>query len=595
MRNLIWVLPALLLGFWLWFGTLGGGPEAAADAETASQGDVVLDPQQATSELVGLPTEARTSERTEVAPDSLVPAKTRTEGIPVANLLNGIVQGPNGKPSPNTLVGMAELDDERGPKSRGGRALTESDDQGRFELQVPKWALGQEVLLVARRSDSRPASKVLRLTPTVLQAAHTLDLRAGSQVWGQVIRDGQPVVGAGAFVDVKYRTPGVFGLGEEAWWAGGSLENKIGSADVDDAGVFRIPGMGAGEFRLAFAIPGREISTTMSHVYSIRSEEYTVYDITPATMSLTVRDALGPVVGAQVHVTGREIRRSFKSSAGPTLIEVDPAETLHFQVLSRGHKPLVIPFHQPPARAGIRNLELFLGTRVRPSLSIRLPGAQAAGVDWISLRLFPVQENGLPARSAADSLHLKRADGLDIFQASVVDLDPGEYQVLMGGTAQDPTWFPLVGQTRSILLAEAGEHYIDFELQWMASFDVTGEAPSPDEENVDMHMRILDADGEVLTQCDAGTDGSYYFDEDDEEFADSIWSDGVEYRRSEERHRGAPGPIAPPPTGAWGWLPAGTYTLEVRADGHKTIRRSITLAAGIENDISITLQKVAGD
>ncbi len=588
MRSLLWALPVILVGLWFWSSSQGHGASdgSGIDSPKGSPQEQLQGPE----ELVSLPADSRVGERSGALSGQARPIGVQPTHASTSNLVFGVVHGPNGKPSPNTMVGMAELDANGVPKGSGGRGRTQSDDQGRFELEVPKWAFGRDVLLVARSPGFQPASTVLKLTPRVLLVPHSLALSTGSRVWGQVIRGGQPVSGVGAHVDIKYLTSGIFGLGEEAWWIDGRLENKVGSAKTDDSGVFLIEGMGRGEFRLAFGMPAGSVPTTMDHVHTIRSEEYTVFDVSPATLNFFVRDANGPVIDAFVHVTGQAKRHSFKSTAKPTSIAVGPGDNLHVQVLSRGHNSLTLPFVTPPARGVVRDFELFLESRTRPSLSIRLPGAEAAGVQWIALYLYPIHARTGVASSAADSVQLERVEGTDTFRADVVFLDPGDYRLQLIATALDPTWFPLDRQTQTIHLSAAGEHSVDFSLRFMASFAVDVSSQPQSGDPVSMHMRVLDSDGKLLMERDEDTDGSYFTDEDFEDYEDSIWAAGLEYRKSRTRDRGVPGPIAPPPIGAWGWLPSGGYTLEIRAAGHEVIRKPITLAPGVENEIPIILQ-----
>ncbi len=594
-----------LLG-WGAHAFLGGGSGSLGVLDLPAASGAGAEEPTTQAELVSIAGEQGSLQRIGVSlPDSSPIVLAQGAAAP-ESVLRGVVVDASGVLVARALVALIELDGLLQPKNDGERAVVRADEQGAFELGVPAWACVGEVLLVARSRGWQPYSEVLHLDPAEIQRAQSLALGEGLEVWGRVVRDGLPVEGAHAWIDAKYLTPGVFGAGEEAWWAEGRLENKLGQAKTAMDGVFRIPGMGAGEFRLDFGLPEGSAQSTVSHLFSARSGEFQVYDLSASYLLISVHDPSGPVADARVHVTGSSGHCSFLSTEQPTRVAVEPGGNSKIEVLLRGYETLTMPTCQAPPVGGTSEVELVLERQVRPSLTVQLPGAETAGVEWISLTLHRGELASQRAGPAVESLHLNRTSGTDEFHASVLDVEPGLYLLAMGASSQRGVSACLKAQAKPMHVPAQGAVVVAFELGLWGSFEVQANVHFPQGQGGYVRMRVRDASERVVAERTThhwtGVEWVQELDEDGEdsgefEVFEEMVMDGDSAGAGDTgwRFNGVWAASESGPAGRWGLLPAGNYQLEVGADGHTTWRGSISLVTGKHTVKPVTLNRKAND
>ncbi|MDF1837466.1 MAG: carboxypeptidase-like regulatory domain-containing protein [Planctomycetota bacterium] len=592
-RRLIWMLPALVaLGWFAWASfqrpdSAVPGLQSSAVAESASvvEPDQPLQSAEFSSERQDAP---RGRESVESGPTSELDETAKPR-------IWGTVEDAAGRPIVDGTVALVELDGQSKPKGRGHRALAWTNEQGAFELPLPDWVGTEEVLLVARAEGWQPYTNFVVLGPESFREPHTLTLGHGLEVVGQVVQDGLPVVGASVSIDFRYGTPGVFGVGAEGWWKDGRLENKHASTQTGQDGIFRMAGMGPGEYRLDLGLPESCPPSTVRHSHKIRAGEYQVYDVSSAYISLLVVDESGPVEGAQVHVTGFANRQSFKSEGEPKKVGVDVEGSMHLQVLSRGHSPKIIEDFRAPGIGETRDCVIEIKRLQRPSMTVELPGAQRAGVNWIFLTLHRGDLGSQGAGPSQEALHLERGEGGDLFHAPVVDLESGSYLLVMRASSKGGASACVGTRAQPIELPPVGHLGVPFELDLWAQFSMDFGFDEFEGRSVTIRRRILNSSGTVLVERE-----TYRESEPDPEFPgefmfmESEESSGNRRSQFGWRFNGAWDRSGQAPDRRWGLLPAGSYTLEVSVTGHQLARKTITLVAGQKNDLSIRLKPKPG-
>jgi hypothetical protein len=463
---------------------------------------------------------------------------------------------------------------EGAPGNRGDRHVVEVDEEGVFELEVPAWADGNDVLLTARRGGRRPWSGLVTLDDAffVTDREHVLELGEGHAVRGRVVRDGAPVPGAHVSIDVAYGIGGVFDAGPEAWWVEGRLEEKHGHADTDADGWFEIAGMGPYEHRVEVTTPATDVPGVRGRLLAITAPDSRTYDLSSARLAVTVVGGDRVMPDAEVHVSCDGHGVVVQSADEPVVVEVPPDATVTVEARHPLARHARIEVEAPPA-GGVREVHVPVEVVARPSLAVLVPGGHAAGIDRLRVRLQQM--------FGFDDVELEavRDRALDTYRVAVVPRDPERFQVVLEPHGDGPARF-IAPRTREIDLPADGEVWVEFDLELWGRVDV--DVRSTFEREWGAQQRFLDHEGNCRLER------HLHVWQSDDGFT-SMQDVSIFMRprfHSKFRTTESPEEIA----SRCGVLPAGRYTLEISSDQHEPWSGPVTVEAGRVAKVEVRLE-----
>lgn len=558
---------------WSWSSMGPGRSMPALEASLSEEHE----PNQRTAQLAPHEKAMVPSGRVEAEPSEGVTALSRNPDPLLKWQLNGVVRSPLGGSVPNALVALISLHEGR-PGNRGDRELVNTDEYGRFSIAIPEWARRTPVLLVARHMGWQSYSEIVTWTAAGLGEPRDLSLRVGEELAGRVMRDGLPVAGAQISVDAAHGTRGVFDAGSEAWWADGQLHEKHGHAQSAADGFFRISGLGPYEHRLEIHAPGIEPTAIRRTVYAIRAPDFRTYDLTSAWLSVRIQCSNGAVDGAKVYVKLARGGLEVDSDVDGVLVGVPPLKRVSVYIEHRGARSAKIKLESPGAG---QVLEVTVPFRIleRPSITVKLPGATARGIERIQLTLeerigFSTQLEAVPGEQ------------VDTFVVAMVPLVPERYNLILEPHGQVGSAAFIAPQTKEIQLPAKGNLEIQFALELFGRIRVN--THSARRQGWQAVCRVRDDRGRefIKRRLFHVNDIEFYRDVEatrgllDFDIRGGDFRFGGKGRQYESADRAA---------ARCGVIPPGTYTLVVESEGHETWQGPLTITAGLMTTVDVQL------
>ncbi|MEM7203164.1 MAG: PEGA domain-containing protein [Planctomycetota bacterium] len=490
----------------------------------------------------------------------------RPAGAPEPWHLRGRVFDADGQLLGGTDVGVIAL--AGGVPAEPQRVVAgHSDRRGAFDLEIPVALRDTQTALVARQAGQRPATRPLFLSEDACAAAHDLHLTRGHSITGSVMRDGDGVQ-ADLAVDLRFGVRGVFGVGREAFWIDGRLEEKHAEAQTDAKGRFALHGLGPHEHQLTIG-GSRDQIGGLSH--QVRAPGQIVIDLTQAILEVAVTRDGTALRGAWVEVTCDS--GSVRQTTTDATLEVRVPPQAKVSLLATHPTGRAVRRDvQSPARGQRLRVAMELPAADLPGLCLVLRGASTARVHAVRLhlaatgrrsRLGPLQ----PARSApkgavVTEFDARRRAGSEEFSVDAVPAEAGPYRlrVLPERTGGDPGHYvmPLI---LDVEIPERGVAVATGEVRLGARLDLQIEATG--DAKLRATYSLIATDGEKRLQ------GVH------------VRNEGRSYHvllprgRSMFLSNGA-SDLAK----VHGLVAAGTYRLVIRADGFAPYEARVTLAAG---------------
>ena len=583
-----WALLAIL-ALPVWFAWQVGGTDLEAAAQDAPE-EVRATERPAPVAVAPVEAQASSPARIEAQPTA---SSERASADPSGEAasekfdwtLRGEVRDPEGRPVELALVGLLRLGEE-GPGNRGDRAAVLTDKRGVFELAVPAWARGAPVLLAARREKFRPHSEEVRLAAEDVARPWSLALEVGYAIAGRVVRDGHPVRGAHVSIDVAYGTGGVFGFGLEAWWAGGRLEEKHGSATTAEDGSFVLPGMGPYEHRMQIHTAREGVPNACGHVYQVQAPSSEVYDVSTARLAVLAMGPEGPVEGAELFVSIDSAGAQAQSTTEPMIVEVPPRTPIHVSARHPMFAPAEFDVESPDV-GQVSEVHVTLEPVERPSLTAYVPGATAAGVTNIGLRVQLL-------RGISDTqLAVRPGSAPDTFEVAAVPVDPDDYNLILEPDTSGGTGRYLSPRTKEVRIPASGNVVVEFDLALFGRCEVHVSSSHEGDWHASLH--VAHADGTrlmervlfysaPLVQLGPDEDVELEASEYSEMSLDSFsFRGGSKFRWFEDA-----GAVA----ARCGVLPAGTHSIQVESHGHAQWTGPVTIRPGETTKLNVTLVPV---
>ncbi|MEL6716503.1 MAG: hypothetical protein AAFP86_22170, partial [Planctomycetota bacterium] len=176
------------------------------------------------------------------APEQEIAPETASEdetGRLIVRLLR-----PDGRPATGRArVDLVEAGGDGAPLHGGRRARFRAERAGEFTLRIPEWAFRSPLLVVGREPGLLPATRALHVARRLENDPIDLVLGDGAVLSGRVTLGGMPVPDHDVYIDLRYGTPGVFGLGQEGFWFDGAFVEKTATVRTGNDGRFRITGL----------------------------------------------------------------------------------------------------------------------------------------------------------------------------------------------------------------------------------------------------------------------------------------------------------------------------------------------------------------
>lgn len=351
--------------------------------------------------------------------------------------LRGRVFDADGQLRPGATVGVLAI--EAGEPTDPQVVLaSEADPRGHFVLDLPAPLRHRDVALVARYPGQRPATLLLTTNDEAATREFDLTLERGYSIEGRVVAN-EGSAQAHLDVDIRFGTPGVFGIGSEAFWIGGRLEEKHASTRSDPvSGAFSITGLGPYEHRLQ---TGSDANSLISQLQQVTAPARIEIDLTPAIVEVVASDGGRPLASwfAKVALHGRTMERV--SSGQPCRFAL-PEHTDFTLTAHHTESRTVQRSLQAPARGQLLRVAFDLPRIERPSLQLTVVGSSGAEVD--RLRLWMEQRDAANVEQASANLaepddtilpndhfetDLERKPGSDVFVVDRLQLDPGHYTI----------------------------------------------------------------------------------------------------------------------------------------------------------------------
>lgn len=536
-----------------WYLSDASRPTRPRGVQATSQGEAKVTVDE-TGELAALSTSAhRTESITPVVPaagESVLATSSPDE----AWTLHGIVVDDRGRPIPGALMGLTEL--QRGaPAPSGGRSHVLADAQGSFELLVPDWARGESHLLCARSEGWRPDSRVTTVDLALTRQSLRMTLGAGHSITGVVLAGGEPVPGASISIDAAYGTAGVFGMGREAWWVEGQLFEKHGTTTSDAQGRFEVHGLGPYGHWLRIH-PAQGEALTLGHfTFHDVVPGDRVFDVSHATLSVTVEGPGDSAERPMVKVSMASGTVEAPATSTPLLLHVPPDEQVTLVVSHPEASPVARTLAPLPPNL-TEHVHVLLEWIERPSLTVYLPGATAAGVDEIDLRAMPIGSQNVTTLKAT------AGPGPDTFRVVTVPCAPGRVQLCLGPREHSGVEAYIKPQIQIIALPEKGDVHVEFTLEFRGRCKVQVESPLSSAWSAT--ATLISPTGRALR--------TLHFDMDPgAEWGMSSWSSeigfgfgGIEQANPAGRHI----------------YPAGAYTYRIESPEHRPWSQQVTIRTG---------------
>ncbi|MEM9803626.1 MAG: PEGA domain-containing protein, partial [Planctomycetota bacterium] len=464
--------------------------------------------------------------------------------------------------------------------------------RGGFELPVPDWARRTTVLLAARKPGLRPHSEVVEIGPSRLEQETDLVLGVGYAIEGQVVERGRPLRNAHVSIDVAFGTPGIFGVGGQAWWTAGRLEEKHASTRTDADGRFSLRGLAPIEHRLSIEPDLLGVSGLVGRNVQVLAPDFRTYDMTPAQLRISVTGEGAAVEGARVRVSANDRSIEFTSA-----IEVETVSVA-------ANSPITITSSLPTARTATLELGPFaagstqdvvlpLEILARPSLTAIIVGATEAGVRRAKVRL---SREGHPGDT---ELVLTATGARDTFRVDTVPLDPGACTATLWplpAVAPDvafrSTFDPdeldgpgryLAPQVAEVVLPERGDASVQFPMTLYGRLHVRYVKAG----SWSMTWRVVDDQGRTLLVGNRQQIASGVVGLGDGEFVESATSSSFAVESG-----GDTGPQSDDLGGAArrsGVIPPGEHTLVVDSPGHERWTERVSIEAGRTTTVSVEL------
>jgi len=308
-----------------------------------------------------------------------------------------------------------------------------------------------------------------------------------------------------------------------------------------------------------------------------------VYDLATARLGISVVGPRGRVSGASVHVVSHGRGHEIHSDAEPVLVDVLPHESISLVVRHPTSKEVTVEL-ESPAAGQRRDVTVALEIVERPSMTVHIPGATAAGVTMIGLRMQT--NHGF----TDEPLAVLRGSAPDTYEVPLVAMDPGEYNLALEPSAGGGAGAYIEPRIQTIRLPRIGRVYVEFALGLFGRCKVSVESSHTG----DWHAtyRLKNAQGErVLERSIHHLGVSSGFDSEGMEFrfdGDSTRDVEMDFSMIFHGKRWAtedPGRIAK----RCGVLPAGSYSVEVESEGHRKWRGSVQIVAGKTTSLDVVL------
>ena len=491
------------------------------------------------------------------------------ESAPFAPPLSGRVLDPQGRPVAGALVALIEL--RRGaPIGSNTHAKSFTDKRGHFELPVPDWAWGQPVLVSARMKGWRPYSSVQSLTPSLVGDPQDLLLEEGFAIKGRVVRDGAPVAGANVQFDVAKGTSGIRGVGSESWWANDRLEEKRGNAQTAEDGSFQLTGLSPAVHHIRIKEKDAPKDRIASSVFEVEAPDSRTYDLSSALVQISLHGRSGLLEGIELKVSAGHGNAKVESDLIPVEVEVPPLSAIYIRAEhpSGQHAEQTI---QSPAGGQVIEAVLVMQIVERPRLIVTLPGASAAGIQEVPLRLLgskgakPVEVVALPMGQP------------DTFLVAIVPVDEGQCDVLLDPRSSSGRQRFMTPQRVALDLPKAGDVHVDFPLGFGGRCDV--KLTSSIQTSWSARYQLLDKNGKVRSE-------GHYIRRRSEGKQRSWTTASLNDFLLDSRSYARPKDLAK----ARGLLPPGRYTLQVTSKEHETSSQVLEVSAGEATKVKVKLE-----
>lgn len=417
------VIAAVIILIWLRIGSVGTVSPPVEQAAEVEQ--VAVEPP-----LVDLPASGHLSDGEQGAKREPIDVS-----FPETNALLGRVFDPDGNPVAGAIVALLVLGPDGPDKDLKMHVKTARN--GEFVLNPPIAMRGLGLALIARHPGFRPASVPFRIAKESEQHDLKLNLERGYAIEGRVVRHGMPVADMSVDVDLRWLVSGVHGIGKEAFWIDGRLEEKHVRAKTDHNGWFRIVGLGRQEHHLR--VSGRWNGAHINHEEQVWAPTTGLeIDLTQTEIAITVRQSGIGFSGAWIQVShGTGFFEEQSKADQPTVIEVPTGAEIRIRVLHDSSEVIEETVTAPTKGSRLR-LDIDLVRVARPDLRLHLRGARAQGIERIEARILG------GGQDTARLLALVPRG--DFFSWSSVPVPPGRYTLAVG---------PRVGTSGQYLLASS--------------------------------------------------------------------------------------------------------------------------------------------
>ncbi|MEL6905862.1 MAG: hypothetical protein AAFU73_03985 [Planctomycetota bacterium] len=540
----------------------------SADSDPASAGRVaqeVDDPIADTSALEqpeGTPAEPfvhreaagpRTSAASsDPAPVQEVAPETASEDE--AALLEVRLLRPDGRPATGRArVDLVEAGADGAPRNGGRRSRFGAGRAGEFTLRIPEWAFRSPLLVVGREPGLLPATHALHVVRRLENDPIDLVLGDGAVLSGRVTLGGAPVPDHDVHVDLRYGTPGVFGLGQEGFWFDGAFVEKTATVRTDRDGRFRFTGLVDDRYDLRtayvhpLAVPG-----SYARRVTVADGEIGI-ELERAEIEVVVAcDGGPPPEGMQVTARSEDGTRAGQVEDGRVAFAVGTGAEVEFHAKLAGYDAEGVR----AAAGGLGSTvqaHLDLWTVARPSLRVRVSNAPerltAVHVDVGRAHLG----TGLGPVPRIQGLRAER-ESPGLFANDCLDLEPGRYVF----TLRDAEL--LREETVEAEVPHAGSVELEFEGLPGGAYDVRIDGAQ------DLTWRVEHTLGNVIEARQRSTFVST--DENGQEMAFSSEFATVSRRSA---------------------VAAGSYRLVVEVDGREPVTKEFEVRAGETTSVSIDL------
>jgi hypothetical protein len=456
--------------------------------------------------------------------------------------------------TPATIVGVVALRLKDGaPGESCGRA--ETDGQGRFLLSIARPAPA-ECVLAAFKPARRPATLPLTISAADSRKDVRLALGMGSAIEGSITLDGKPVV-ARVSANLKSAPPNSSAFG----WNGSAFETKRAAVYSDRDGRFVLTGLAPETYLLetdawvsgtSVGLVGRaEVLAPASGVQFANAS---------GRLKIRVLGRGEPLPQARVAVVDPLGARLFTSDSE---LRVAAGLPLKVEAAQRGFvaKQVAVP---ALAAGENRGLDLTLEPEESPDLHLRLRGASEMNLARVRVHLLPVfpeQEGMCVLKQVRGGLHAVRGHE-DRFVLEAVPYPAGNYVVVL--LPEPPaSWFTPVQAQLSLPATGSVELALDVTLGGRLTVTMQ-DATSPDSA-LPGHYVLRDGRGaEVYSTATASSPAPGGHD---------ARAEAASLQRSTRV------------------IAAGTYEIEARSDGFRTLRQEITVRPGGDTMPVLQLEK----